>query len=158
GEMKNAIKMLSFFGLTARVIRLAELLETIGQTEYSDAKCRIICSSSIFIALTALLQKSGKEAQLWRERVHSAFVYGDNSIVFLELARALSRNAQIPLLENERSCPGLFVSEKAQEIAGVMSGIRITASSKAFSVRLLHDPSGESTCDILSTEDGAVFS
>jgi hypothetical protein len=158
GEMKNAIKMLSFFGLSAREIRLAELLEIIGRTEYSDAKCRMICSSTIFMALIALLQESGKAAQLWRERVHSAFVYGDNSIVFLELARALSRNAQITLLENERSCPGLFVSEKAQEIAGVMSGIRITASSKASSLRLLHDPPGESTCDILSTEDGAVFS
>jgi hypothetical protein len=39
-----------------------------------------------------------------------------------------------------------------------MSGVRITASNKASSVRLLHDPSGESTCDILSIDDGAVFS
>ena len=156
-EIENASKLVCFFGIPWRVLSVAEFLAIDGVGEGNAAKYRLICSASTFLKVMPHLVKDSKAGDLWRNCVHSVFVFaGDDSAALLTLARALAINGRVTLIERDRT--DFVVSDKIEGIGDVMSGVRIQASNRNVRYKLICNPSNGGEGDVISAGDGAVFS
>src|SRR4030095_6745226 len=74
------------------------------------------------------LERNSAAVRLWQERIHSAFVYaGDDADSFQRLARRLTGDTRVSLLERGRGTGGWVVSDKLVEFCGALSGVRASA-------------------------------
>jgi hypothetical protein len=74
-----------------------------------------------------LAAPEGRVEQLWRTRVHSAFVYASPDPAALQiLAQKLTQNPRAAIQAFDPSSRELFISDKSRELCGIMSGLRIS--------------------------------
>jgi hypothetical protein len=124
-ENGNIAKALRFFGVSSQTLTPAEFL---AQADAASSKFRLFGSSATFLRFVDELERNSASLRLWQEHVHSAFVYAARDAdSFQQLARSLTGDPRVSLVERGRGTGGWVVSNKLVEFCGSLSGIRASA-------------------------------
>jgi hypothetical protein len=153
----NLLKLLGFFGAPWRTLTMAEFLS--GDATQSDhtTKHRVLCSSGVFLRLMEQIDGGSNTSELWKERVHSAFVFaGDGAETLRHLGRRLTGDNEAFLEINARA-QDLMVSDSADDFCGVMSGIRVALSPGNGSSGIVSTKPKPNVVRLISAGDGAFF-
>jgi hypothetical protein len=124
-------KVLRFFGVGSRVSTVAEFSIVEHRIADSSSKLRLFCSADGFGRLIGALDQNPGAMHLWREHVHSVFVYAANDATVNDVARRIINDGSVSLIQMDSGGSQWIVSEKAPQICGVMSGIRIPLGDAA---------------------------
>jgi hypothetical protein len=150
-ESGNVAKMLHFFGVPWRAATVTEFL---GYRE-SSAKSRALCSSDTLFELIRGLEDNLEAIRLWRERVHSVFVYsGNDSEILQKLLQTLTGDEGAVL---DTAVGDVAVSDQLDDFCGVMAGVRVSASKANVDVSLVLNIEKGNAINVISLGDGAVF-
>ena len=154
----NLAKVLRFFGVSSRVLTTADFLAYHRASCESCPKYRLLCSSDVFSQLIGDLEQSPAEIQRWKERVHSVFVHAGNDREALQkLARILARDDGAALT-NVNGCAGDFVvSDRMNDLCGVMGGLGITASKADVDADLILNTAEGNAINVISLNRAATF-
>jgi hypothetical protein len=157
-ENNNVAKVLRFFGVPWRTLTMAEFLSHERTAGDGASKSRLLCSAEVFSRLIEELECSADRIRLWRERVHSAFVYaGEDSGVLQKLIKRITSDDQASLRQMNGDIGEWVVSNDLAEFCGVMSGVRIHATATALEAGPVFDASDSNATAIISTDRGATF-
>ena len=160
--MTNVAKALQFFGISCRTVTIAEFLS--GGRTGRDAgyesrhRSRLLCSAETFLRLITQLDRMGSDASHWNDWVHSVFVYmGNDSKSFEMLVRTLTGDAEAAIAPVDHQDTDFVVSGEANNICGVMAGVRITAAKAPFLSGLSFSGARESVTNLVSSARTVTF-
>jgi hypothetical protein len=138
-------RLLTFFGVPSRCAPPADF----GNLPATGLK--FFCRAEVFLQLLAETKRNSSFGRFWLEKVHSVFVHaGDDFSVLTKLAAALDNAALV-----ETGADEFVVTDKLDDLCGVMSGIRCAAPrGKTAAVPVLKIAGA---ANIISRGGGAVF-
>jgi hypothetical protein len=157
-ECCNVAKVLRFFGVDSHIVSPDAFLASLRTQHKGAPKFRLFCSSDAFSGLITSQEASSEETRLWREHVHSAFVYGARHPGLLQkLATTVATEDGAVLAEIDHYAGDFVVSEGLKAFCGAMAGVRVTPS-RTGATSFVGRKSGSGTAgSIISTNHGAAF-
>jgi hypothetical protein len=157
-EGKKIAKILDFFGVPWRASTMTELLALSDAGQKSSLRCRFFCSSGTFLQLIKGLERDPGFMQFWEEQVDSAFVYaGDDSEILRKLMRRLTGDDGVVISKINPAVRDLTVSNQLDDVCGVMSGVRATATGINGDADVVLNTSKGNAVSIISVDHGAAF-
>jgi hypothetical protein len=157
-EGKKIAKILDFFGVPWRASTMTELLALSDAGQESSSRWRFFCSSGTFLQLIKGLERDPGFMQFWEEQVDSAFVYaGDDSEILRKLMRRLSGDDGVVISKINPAVRDLTVSNQLDDVCGVMSGVRATATDINGDANVVLNTSKGNAVSIISVDHGAAF-
>jgi hypothetical protein len=157
-EGKKIAKILDFFGVPWRASTMTELLALSDAGQESSSRLRFFCSSGTFLQLIKGLERDPGFMQFWEEQVDSAFVYaGDDSEILRKLMRRLTGDDGIVISKINPAVRDLTVSNQLDDVCGVMSGVRATATGINGDADVVLNTSKGNAVSIISVDHGAAF-
>jgi hypothetical protein len=134
---RNVTNLLQFFGLASRISTIQEFVAGDHAIDECRRTIRILCSSDTFWKLLDECDRTPSAIRLWREQVHSAFVYGgNNSSLLQKLASRLMGDEHTPIIQIDDGLREWIVSDKFPQFCGVMTGIRIPVGKTAAGAKV----------------------
>src|SRR5437867_805075 len=139
GEDEHIAKMLDFFGVTWRRLTPRQFLDS----AYNNPVGTNFCLLGSADCLTQLFAAPEREVeQLWRTRVHSAFVHASDDRTALQtLAQNLVQSGRVGTQALDSSSREPFITFKRREFCGVMSGLRVSLLNNVGGFGFLFTPS-----------------
>jgi hypothetical protein len=157
-EGKKIAKILDFFGVPWRASTMTELLALSDAGQGSSSRWRFFCSSGTFLQLIKGLERDPGFMQFWEEQVDSAFVYaGDDSEILRKLMRRLTGDDGVVISKINPAVRDLTVSNQLDDVCGVMSGVRATATGINGDADVVLNTSKGNAVSIISVDHGAAF-
>jgi hypothetical protein len=157
-EGKKIAKILDFFGVPWRASTMTELLALSDAGQESSSRWRFFCSSGTFLQLIKGLERDPGFMQFWEEQVDSAFVYaGDDSEILRKLMRRLTGDDGVVISKINPAVRDLTVSNQLDDVCGVMSGVRATATGINGDADVVLNTSKGNAVSIISVDHGAAF-
>jgi hypothetical protein len=157
-EGKKIAKILDFFGVPWRASTMTELLALSDAGQESSSRWRLFCSSGTFLQLIKGLERDPGFMQFWEEQVDSAFVYaGDDSEILRKLMRRLTGDDGVVISKINPAVRDLTVSNQLDDVCGVMSGVRATATGINGDADMVLNTSKGNAVSIISVDHGAAF-
>jgi hypothetical protein len=157
-EGKKIAKILDFFGVPWRASTMTELLALSDAGQESSSRWRFFCSSGTFLQLIKGLERDPGFMQFWEEQVDSAFVYaGDDSEILRKLMRRLTGDDGVVISKINPAVRDLTVSNQLDDVCGVMSGVRATATDINGDANVVLNTSKGNAVSIISVDHGAAF-
>jgi hypothetical protein len=157
-EEDKITKLLRFFGVACRTVTAGEFFARECGNHNSSAKYRLLCSSKDFWILMEDMERGAEVTQLWKERVHSAFLYpGDDFATLKKVIERLTGDAEASLRRLDRDTSEWIVSDKLPEFCGVMSGMRMPATVAPIENGHVLAPPKDKVSPIISSDQGAAF-
>ena len=158
-EGKKIAKILDFFGVPWRASTMTELLALSDAGQESSSRWRFFCSSGPFLQLIKGLERDPGFMQFWEDQVDSAFVYaGDDSEILRKLMRRLTSDDGVVISKINPAVRDLTVSNQLDDVCGVMSGVRATATGINGDADVVLNTSKGNAVSIISVDHGAAFS
>ena len=137
-------KVLRFFGIPTCASTVADFIAKGLRPNNKSAKIRLFCSSDTFWKLIQELERNPSLIRLWRENVHSGFVFaGTDVTVFKKMARRLMDDRFAPVIQINRALGEWTISDKLPQFCGVMSGLRVPLNRKADKPEPISDDTEE---------------
>ena len=150
----NLTKVLRFFGVTYRNVTAEEFLT--GRS--NGSKPRLLCSAPSLLQLITRLDRRSAANLIWREHLHSVFVYGANDADALKrLARILTCDDDASIEQLKQSDGDFVVSDKMDDFCSAMAGLRIPGSKAAGSSCSAITTTKPGSTSIISAGSGALF-
>lgn len=133
-------KVLGFFGVSSRVATIAQFVACDLRGVDETSKLRLLCSAGTFLSLINELACHPEGIRLWRECVHSTFVFATDDVLEMqELARHFRSTEFTSMILFDRTVSEWVVSEMCPEFCGSMSGIRVAADETTAEVGYFHN-------------------
>ena len=157
-EGEKIAKVLSFFGVTWRVLTTAELLSCNAGGWESSSECKLICSADTFLQLIDGLERDTGCMQFWQEQVHSAFIYSGNDPQSCQkLVRALIGDHRAVISKIRPGIGDVTVSDNFDDFCGVMAGVRVNANTANSDGNFVLNTAKGNLINIISRGDGTAF-
>jgi hypothetical protein len=157
-EDVKVAKLLRFFGIQSQTLTIEDFLAQDGAGDESFSKCRLICSSEVFLRLKEESNRNRGRMPRWEERIHSAFVYsGDDSESLQILVGGLIGDNGATIHQADSGAGDLAVSDDLKDFCGVMTGVRTTASKANGEANRVLSFSKGTAMHIISAPSGASF-
>jgi hypothetical protein len=154
----NVAKVLQFLGVPWEVLTVPEFLSGPANRPDSSIKAKLFCSAGAFLKLLMDLKNKPDGTRLWREQTHSVFVHAEHDFEQLQqLTRTLTGNHAASLSRLDDGGQDIIVSNEAEEVCGVMTGLRINASQGAIGGGCIISGLGEEAAGLISVGDGVTF-
>ncbi len=148
-------RILEFFGLAWTSWRTQEFVDYPLGEETRSEQLRLFLSIESFGDLVEIMSSSADARSLWREHVHSAFVYGSNDPAMLRHIVSKVTKGRANLAEEPNLACEFSVSDRWNEFCGPMSGLTVSAK-QAAPVLTGIDTSLRMT-RLISNAEGSVF-
>ena len=133
-------KVLLFFGISSCISTAPKFFDGDQAIVDNPSKIRLFCSSDTLWRLLEEVDVSPGAIRLWREHVHSAFVYaGNDAAVLQKLASRIMRNEHASIIQMDRDLSEWIVSDKFPQFCGAISGMRIPVGKTAAEADLVCD-------------------
>jgi hypothetical protein len=156
-EDKKIGRLLSFFGVPWRILRVGEFLADSTTRRSTAPNSRIFCSAEILLQLLEDLERDQECVQSWTG-LHSAFVYaGHDSEILQKLVRRLTGDDRSSLRKSNGVVGDVAVSGHLDEFCGVMAGVRTTISKSIGGADFVLNVSEGNATSIISGVHGAAF-
>ena len=136
-----------------------ELLAHNGADRESSSRWRLMSAlPDTFLQLINGLERDPAFMQFWEEQVHSAFVYaGDDSEILRKLMRRLTGDDGVVISKINPAVRDLTVSNQLDDVCGVMSGVRATATGINGDADVVLNTAKGNAVSIISVDHGAAF-
>jgi hypothetical protein len=151
-EDKKIARILGFFGVTSGALAITEL----GAGCENSSKCRLICSSDIFLQLIEAFD-SPNSMQFWKEQVHSAFVYAGNDSETLQKLIWRLTGDNYAVIGKINPGVGDFSVSDHNDFCGVMAARRVTVSKAGPDANVILNTRKGNAINIISYGDGSIF-
>jgi hypothetical protein len=156
-EDKKIGRLLSFFGVPWRILRVGEFLADSTTRRSTAWNSRIFCSAEILLQLVEDVERDQECVQSWTG-LHSAFVYaGHDSEILQKLVRRLTGDDRSSLRKSNGAVGDVAVSGHLDEFCGVMAGVRTTISKSIGGADFVLNVSEGNATSIISGGHGAAF-
>jgi hypothetical protein len=155
---KNVAKVLHFFGVSWHNMNAANFLFAHHTGASGSQKIRVLCSAEALLGTIEACERRPDYRKWWTESVHSAFVHaGGDSGSLQRLAGILGEGHGGEICRINPGRADLAVSHQLRNFCGVMTGVRLTATSRKSNDGLILSPYNRNVINIISTGDAAVF-
>ena len=157
-EGKKIAKILDFFGVPWCASTMTEFSALSDAGQESSSCGRFFCSSGTFLQLIEGWERDSCSLRVWKEQVHSAFVYaGGDSGILWKLVRRLTEDGGAVVRNINLNTSDCTVSNQLDDVCGVMSGVRATATTINRDADMVLNTSKGSAVSIISVDHGAAF-
>ena len=157
-EDAKVARLLAFFGVRSRTNTKPEFLSSPAWASGSSARCRLFCSSDVFSDLLQRVESIPGGLELWRQRIHSAFVYAgiDRPGLTSVLSRITGNDGEA-LRTGNSDADEWIISDELDELCGVLSGVTVTLPQHRPAEMLMLDLSQSRATPILASGSEAAF-
>jgi hypothetical protein len=155
-ELTRVAKLLRFFGIAAREVAVEEFAAEVGRGQLE--RYRLFSSSDSFSRLITILELKREVMDVWRARVHSAFVYaGVDRQALNKIVQTITGDGRARLVDGQAGFRDVVISGRMDELCGVMGGVRLTDTSAGGEARWSVEASNGSAETVMSLGAGGAF-
>jgi hypothetical protein len=156
-EGNNVAKLLTFFGLSWRMLTVSQFVADAAAKLVAPDKCRIFSSAETFSRLLEACDHRSKSMPHWHQDIHSAFVFADGDPQVLErLVRLLAGDERAELRDIDLRGEE-FVVATDSGFCGVMASLRIPASRANDNACLVSNIANTDALSLISSAFGSMF-